>query len=299
MKNKLKLNLLMLSVILLSLLVWSNLALASEVTGNLTTGIGTAVEGIVITPPIASPGAGAYTSAQSVALSASGASSIRYTTDGTAPTCSTGTVYSGPISVGSSMAIETISCYPNNKVSTVASYAYTITIPAPTPALAPAPVSSGSGGGGGGGGGGYYPQTPTPTAPVPTPALPSGQVLGATAFNFASALSLSSRGNDVTELQNRLTAEGVYSGPITGYFGPLTLAGVKAYQLKHGLPGTGFVGPLTRAQLNGAQAGGGVLGVSTSAGAEALRAQIAGLQAQLVILLQKLVETLRANATGQ
>lgn len=35
-----------------------------------------------------------------------------------------------------------------------------------------------------------------------------------------------------------------------GYFGNATLAAVKAFQGKHGVPETGFVGPLTRAQLN-------------------------------------------------
>lgn len=130
--------------ILLSLLMVSNLALASEVTGTLSTGlnstVGTTVEGVVIAPPVASPVAGVYTSAQSVALSAPGASSIHYTTDGIAPTCSTGTVYSSAISVSSSMVIEAISCYSNGQFSTVASYLYAINIPATT------------GGGGGGGG---------------------------------------------------------------------------------------------------------------------------------------------------
>ncbi len=59
------------------------------------------------------------------------------------------------------------------------------------------------------------------------------------------------QGSDVAELQKRLTDEGVYSGPITGYFGPLTQAGVKEYQIKNGISAIGVVGPLTRAKLNG------------------------------------------------
>ncbi len=54
----------------------------------------------------------------------------------------------------------------------------------------------------------------------------------------------------IVALQQRLTADGVYSGPITGYFGPLTKAGVEAYQKKHGLSPVGVVGPQTRALLN-------------------------------------------------
>jgi hypothetical protein len=65
---------------------------------------------------------------------------------------------------------------------------------------------------------------------------------GMTASNSSDA--------DVYALQKHLTAVGVYSGPITGYFGPLTKAAVKAYQKKHGLVQVGVVGPGTRALLN-------------------------------------------------
>ena len=102
------------------------------------------------------------------------------------------------------------------------------------------------------------------------------------------------RGEAVTELQKRLTAEGVYSGPITGYFGPLTFAGVKAYQKKYGISQTGFVGPLTRAKLNASQ----VAGVST-VNVEAIRTQIASVQAQIVTLLQQLIQMLQAQLQAQ
>jgi hypothetical protein len=145
-KNILKISF---PVILISLLVLGNTALASEVTGKLSTGLsatnGDTVNGVVIAPPVASPVAGSYTSAQSVGLTADGATHIYYTIDGTTPACpSTGTLYSSPISVASSLTINAISCYPQSKSSTVATYAYTINI-APPP----------SGGGGGGGGGSY------------------------------------------------------------------------------------------------------------------------------------------------
>ena len=97
-------------------------------------------------------------------------------------------------------------------------------------------LSSSSGGSGGGGPGpigaiaaGFRPAV---VAAVPaTPTIVSvGQVLGAAKFNFSNNLGLGSRGDDVTELQNRLVREGVYNHPITGFFGPLTKAGVKAFQ---------------------------------------------------------------------
>jgi hypothetical protein len=164
-----------------------------------------------------------------------------------------------------------------------------------TPVSPPPSGGSVSIGVGGGGGGGYSP-IPTPTVAT-TPAATPGQVLGVTAFNFTSSLSLGSSGSNVTELQKRLTQEGFYSGPITGYFGSLTNAAVKAYQLKHSLPGTGFVGSLTRAQLNSPN-GGQVAGVSTTSGSdEALRAQIAVLQGKLVTLLQQLAQMLQSQAS--
>ncbi|HEY4498979.1 MAG TPA: polysaccharide deacetylase family protein [Candidatus Paceibacterota bacterium] len=117
-----------------------------------------------------------------------------------------------------------------------------------------------------------------------------GQVLGASTFNFTRTLSLGSRGDDVTELQKRLTAEGVYSGPITGYFGPLTQAGVKAYQAKIGVEQVGIVGPKTRLALNsGAPT---VAGASTSV--EALMKQLQ----ELLALVAKLQADLKV-AQGQ
>ena len=70
-------------------------------------------------------------------------------------------------------------------------------------------------------------------------------------FVFTQRLQMGSTGNEVTELQKRLGAEGVYSGPVTGYFGALTKAAVIAYQKAHSLPQVGIVGPQTRAVLNG------------------------------------------------
>src|SRR3989344_843692 len=135
---------------------------ASAATGSLCTGLNCPVEGMVIAAPTASPAAGAPTSAQSATLTATASNSIRYTTDGTTPTCSTGTAYSSAISISSSATVKAIACYANSNASDVASFAYTISIPATT-------GNSNAGGGGGGGGGSYVAPTTTTPATTTTP----------------------------------------------------------------------------------------------------------------------------------
>ncbi len=163
----------------------------------------------------------------------------------------------------------------------------------------PAPVVTS-----GGGGGGYYvPSLAATTAVTPAVTAPVGQVLGASIFRFTQTLSIGSQGDEVTQLQNALTSAGVYSGPITGYFGQLTQAAVKAFQAKHGLEQVGIVGPLTRSELNGlvaqAPSAGQVLGASTSA---ATQTQIAAIKAQLASLIEQVLALLQAQvqqAQGQ
>lgn len=77
-----------------------------------------------------------------------------------------------------------------------------------------------------------------------------GEVKGATDFRFTVNLRRGMSGNDVMELQKVLATLGFFKVAPTGYFGPITLAAVKAYQTSKGIPSTGFVGPLTRAALN-------------------------------------------------
>lgn len=69
-------------------------------------------------------------------------------------------------------------------------------------------------------------------------------------YVFSNFIGMGSTGTDVTELQKRLTALGFYSGPVTGTFGSLTQAAVKAFQAAHGITQAGYVGPGTRAALN-------------------------------------------------
>ena len=121
---------------------------ASEISGTVNTGnsITTGVNGIVMEAPTANPSAGAYTSVQNVVLSGGdGTASIHYTTNGSSANCATGNIYSAPIQVTSSLSINAISCYANNKPSPTISFAYVINLPS-------SPSSSGSVSSGGGGG---------------------------------------------------------------------------------------------------------------------------------------------------
>jgi peptidoglycan hydrolase-like protein with peptidoglycan-binding domain len=155
--------------------------------------------------------------------------------------------------------------------------------------------SSGGGGGGGGngpivgswGGGGVITGLLGVSNPAPIVVAPvTGGVLGASTFIFNMNLRLGMSNNDVRELQIRLTDEGVYTGPITGYFGSLTLKAVKAYQAKKGLPQTGFVGPMTRAVLNGTEPANPLS--EREATIESIRQQIQNLMTQLAELQAQL-----------
>jgi peptidoglycan hydrolase-like protein with peptidoglycan-binding domain len=88
------------------------------------------------------------------------------------------------------------------------------------------------------------------TIGVTSASITTSPVVNATlAFKFTRNLSVGSSGDDVRMLQQFLNKT-----PITGTFGPLTLAAVKAFQKAHAVPDTGFVGVLTRAELNKALA---------------------------------------------
>jgi hypothetical protein len=69
-------------------------------------------------------------------------------------------------------------------------------------------------------------------------------------FDFTEFLGIGSQDAQVTALQNRLTTDGFYSGPITGFFGTQTQAAVEKFQAAHGIEQVGYVGSGTRAALN-------------------------------------------------
>ncbi|HEU4677720.1 MAG TPA: peptidoglycan-binding domain-containing protein [Candidatus Paceibacterota bacterium] len=117
-----------------------------------------------------------------------------------------------------------------------------------------------------------------PVIPAPT--------VAASAFSFLRNLGIGSTGADVSELQKRLAAAGHFSGPVTGYFGPMTEAAVRAFQGTSGVPATGYVGQLTLGKLNG-------MGASVAASTADHSAEIVSLQQQLVGLLQELAVMLK------
>jgi hypothetical protein len=75
--------------------------------------------------PIFSPGGGTYPSAQSVTILYESGATLRYTTDGSEPTSTHGTIYSGAISVSSSMTIKAIA-YRTGYIAGYATATYTI-----------------------------------------------------------------------------------------------------------------------------------------------------------------------------
>lgn len=170
-----------------------------------------------------------------------------------------------------------------------------LTVPGSAVPAVPTPPPTTGGGGGGGGAPAPTTTTTATTVPIvtqtPKPVIaevkPQGKVLGATSFRFNTDLEFGMESDAVVELQKNLTSAGVYSGPITGYFGSLTRAAVKKYQEKNGIKSTGYFGPLTREKMNGSK----VAGVSTSKDQ-----QIASLKTQIAELMKLVEELLKAKA---
>ena len=82
-----------------------------------------------VVAPSLNPAAGTYSSAQSVVMtSAETGAFIRYTTDGSTPTSSTGTLYSGPVPVTSTTTLKAIGFKTGMADSSVTSGTYTINI---------------------------------------------------------------------------------------------------------------------------------------------------------------------------
>ena len=85
------------------------------------------------------PAAGAYGPAQSVTIStATSGASIRYTTNGTTPSSTVGTVYSSPVSISATSTLQAIAYETGLLNSPVTSGVYTINGPCATPTFSPA-----------------------------------------------------------------------------------------------------------------------------------------------------------------
>jgi hypothetical protein len=80
--------------------------------------------------PVFAPGGGTYSTAQNVSLSSStGTALIRYTTDGSTPTETNGTIYSGPVNISSTTTLQAIAYASGFTDSNVTSAAYIIAVP--------------------------------------------------------------------------------------------------------------------------------------------------------------------------
>ena len=77
---------------------------------------------------------------------------------------------------------------------------------------------------------------------------------------------LGSKGDDVTQLQQFLASNYLIypSGLVTGYYGSLTEAAVKQFQLNYDISTTGNVGPQTQNQINNITLSGNGLDISSA-----------------------------------
>jgi len=99
----------------------TNSSTSRSTTVSLTVGAATAAA------PTFSPAGGSFTTTQSVLVSsATAGASIRYTTDGSTPTASSGTVYSGPITISKTTTVKAVAYKTGLATSSVSTASYTI-----------------------------------------------------------------------------------------------------------------------------------------------------------------------------
>ena len=88
---------------------------------------------IQVASPSFNPAGGTYGSAQSVTISTTtGGATIRYTTDGSTPSETQGTVYSSPVNISVNTTLKAIAYESNMADSSVAMGTYTIQVAAPS-----------------------------------------------------------------------------------------------------------------------------------------------------------------------
>ncbi|HTB81514.1 MAG TPA: chitobiase/beta-hexosaminidase C-terminal domain-containing protein, partial [Opitutaceae bacterium] len=76
--------------------------------------------------PVFNPGGGNYPNTQNVSMTSNSGASIRYTTDGSTPTETNGTIYSGPVNISSNTLLQAIAFESGFADSSVNSATYTI-----------------------------------------------------------------------------------------------------------------------------------------------------------------------------
>jgi hypothetical protein len=79
--------------------------------------------------PTSNLGSGTYTGAQTITLQGDPGATIRFTSNGAAPTATSGAVFSSPFSVTASQTIRAVAVDNNGNVSPVSTFAFTIVAP--------------------------------------------------------------------------------------------------------------------------------------------------------------------------
>jgi pectate lyase len=92
-----------------------------------------------VAAPVFTPAGGLHLAAQSVSITSAFSDTIRYTSDGTLPSCESGAIYSGPIEVAGDMTLTAIGCATGRFKSARVSASYIIRPPAAAPVFSPVP----------------------------------------------------------------------------------------------------------------------------------------------------------------
>ncbi len=97
---------------------------------------------------------------------------------------------------------------------------------------------------------------PAPAAPPAEPSAPAEPAAAAPSLPVPQgALRKGSSGPEVAQLQGALASLGYSVGPVDGKFGPMTEAGLKAFQRDRGITVDGTYGPQSRGALTAALGG--------------------------------------------
>ncbi len=118
-----------------------------------------------------------------ITLASTGSTQIRYTTDGTTPTCSVGTVYSSALTISGPLTLKAIGCDGTNNATSIVTASYSTAggggAPAPAAPAAPATPAAST-----------TPAVPaTPVAPV-TPAVPPAPAASASGLTAPQIQSI-------------------------------------------------------------------------------------------------------------
>ena len=224
MHNKIYKNILLVSITIFLFVAFSSSVFAVDYgEGLYDSGFYSSTAPLV---PTGTPVAGTYNTTQSVSLTATGSTSIRYSTSAIPTNCSSGTLYSTPISISTSQTIYARACNSLGNSST-ATLVYVIGENDDTPT-----------------------ENVTGTSAIAIAQFLAQQQMIATTSNITRTLKQGMTGDDVKELQVYLNNHKYNTGTADGNFGPKTKASVILFQKANGLTPDGVVGAKTTAKIN-------------------------------------------------